>query len=119
VLVPKFEQSGPYYYKPLDKDSFPCVDAWIPNIGFFQMTTTLTHRIKERGIASLLKQTNMRDFYFVVPDQDDLFDKFIWQTFIPPKESSKGEAKRRKVIGDEDIGTYADQLNEYVLKIVI
>jgi len=120
VVTPKFVESGAFYYKPLDKDSFPCVDAWIPTIGFFQMTTTLSHPIKERGIASLLKQTEMKDFYFVVPDQDDLFDKFNWQPFIvPKKESSKGKAKRRKVIGDEDIGTYADQLNQYVLKILI
>jgi len=120
IVVPEFEQTYNYYYKPLDKDSIPCVDAWIPNVGFFQMTRTLTQPIKQRGLASLLGQTEMRNFYFVVPD--DLFDNFKRQNFIfQKKESYKWEAKRRKVIEDidEDIAMYVDQVNQFVLKISI
>jgi len=47
------------YYKPTS-DTFPCVDAWIPKIGFFQMTVSASHPIKEDGLASLLRSIKKR-----------------------------------------------------------
>jgi len=122
VTVPKFIDNGQLcYFKPLDTDNFPCVDAWIPTIGFFQMTVSSTHPIKQRGIAQLLAQSPMRKFYFVIPDDDYLFNNFQWQSFIvpvPKKEPSKSKTKRWRA-PDEDAGMYTDQLEEYVLKIHI
>lgn len=41
------------YYIP-QAQNFPCVDSWIPKVGFFQMTLSLNHPIKARGIAAMV-----------------------------------------------------------------
>jgi len=120
VTVPKFIDNGDNlcYFKPLDTDNFPCVDAWIPTIGFFQMTVSSTHPIKQRGLAQLAVSP-MRKFYFVIPDDDYLFNNFQWQSFIVPKKELGSKSTIRRRAPDEDAGIYMDQLEQYVLKIYI
>jgi len=110
---------GNIYYKPIS-DNFACVDAWIPTVGFFQMTVSLSHPIKEAGLANLFvgrQPHGMKKFYFVIPDDDDLFQMFKWQSF---KSGGKPKGKTSKSTKSlEDAGMYADQLEQYVLKIKI
>jgi len=105
---------GNTYYKPIS-DNFPCVDAWIPTVGFFQMTVSLSHPIKEAGLADLyvgVQHHDMKKFYFVIPDDDETFEKFKMQSFKRTGKSSKSKKL-------EDIGIYADNLEQYVLRIKV
>jgi len=106
------------YYKPTS-DNFPCVDAWIPNIGFFQMTVSRSHPIKEKGLASLfLKPHDMKKFYFVVPDDKEFFQNFPRQTFKVSNNTSSNRTTGKSV-RVEDVGIIADQLEQYVLQIKV
>jgi len=112
--VENFSDKGTkIYYRPLS-ENFPCIDSWIPNIGFFQMTVSMQHPIKEDGLGSILSQTTMRKFYFVIPNDDERFNNFKWQSFKTNSASQSSTGKRAR---SDDNGMYADQLEQYVLKI--
>jgi len=54
----------------------------------------------------------MKKFYFVIPDDDETFEKFKMQSFKRTGKSSKSKKL-------EDIGIYADNLEQYVLRIKV
>ena len=95
------------YYKP-SKVNNPCVDSIILNVGYFQMTTTLNHSIKEHQIRKIVKKFRMDTFYFVVPDT--IFEEFQRQKFegnmenVKTLKSTKGQSssKKRSLEEDED-----------------
>jgi len=124
-LVPSFEIAEPAtYYLPTERN-FPCVDSWIPEVGFFQMTLSLKHPIKAEGIAEMMAKgigVGMKKFYFVVPS-GVTFTGFKWQSFknIPAEESTsdRGPKRARKSANapTQDIAMYLDLIEEYVLAI--
>jgi len=99
--------SAKNYYRPYS-ENFGCIDSWIPRVGFFQVTVSKDHPIREDGIALILAKTTMRKFYFVVPnhDDDDRFEKFKAQRF-----------KSGKTAKAMDTDFLVEQLEQYVLKL--
>ena len=74
------------YYKPM-KVNHPCIDSIILNVGYFQMTTTLNHPIKEPQMRKIVERFEMDTFYFVV--SDTIFEEFQRQKIEEDKESVK------------------------------
>ena len=71
------------YYIPVNPD-FPCIDSVIPGVGYFQMTTSLDHKIVKRKMSEIVRVMHMRRFYFVVPHMS--FERFRKQKFSKEKE---------------------------------
>jgi NADH dehydrogenase [ubiquinone] 1 alpha subcomplex assembly factor 7 len=74
------------YYIPLDAN-FPCVDAFAPSVGFFQMTINVHHPIAKVKMAELVIATDQTKLFFVVPDY--LYKSYQRQIF--ENESDKND----------------------------
>jgi len=109
------------YYIPLD-DNFPCIDSWIPNIGFFQMTVAGSHAIKEDGLADVIKPYLLQNFvgklkyFFVVPD-DASFENFNAQNFKTGNSNNSSSSGAKRARKNEDSALYVQHIEQYVLKI--
>ncbi len=97
-------QNNDSYYVPWNPN-FPCIDSYLPNIGFFQMTVSQSHPIKKAKMKDIIKDTKttkdiikdtkttkdiIKDIkttmlYFVVP-------KSLYKDFPLQKVSDKHES---------------------------
>jgi NADH dehydrogenase [ubiquinone] 1 alpha subcomplex assembly factor 7 len=87
------------YYIPLDPN-FPCIDAFVPSVGFFQMTVNVHHPIRKVQMADLVLTTEQTKLIFVVPEY--LFMTYRRQSFENKSSKSnedqgdQGISKKRK-----------------------
>jgi hypothetical protein len=86
------------YYIPLDLN-FPCIDAFAPSVGLFQMATNVNHPIPKVEMAELVNATDQTNLFFVVPDY--LYNSIQKQTFVitsrkNSNQEDNGMSKKRK-----------------------
>lgn len=67
------------YYRPFSH-TFGAVDAWIENIGFFQITMNANHGIYMKEMVQILSYCKHPCLYFVVPST--MFESFKKQNYL-------------------------------------
>jgi hypothetical protein len=85
------------YYIPWNPN-YPCIDAFAPKIGHFQMTVSLSHPLPGLKMNEIIKDSSENLLYFVIPSTN--YDVFKKQG-ISGKEASTTDIdnknKKRKV----------------------
>ena len=132
--------SSTIYYTPAKKN-FPCIDSLILEIGYFQMTVSLRHKILWKPMKEIKDSTKMDVFYYVVPHTH--YKEFKKQPFsevtkkkekisVPPlidqmfnvqisenvDETNKENAAQLINVNNEE-GSERDLVQQYVISIPV